>query len=209
MKILGITGGVGAGKSTILSYLHERYGVRVILADAVGHMLQEPGQECYKKIVELFGTEILCETGTAAKTHELPIDRQKLGALVYADRKALEKLNQLVHPAVKEYIVAELCRERCKAEAPFVVIEAALLLEDGYDQICDEIWYIYTDEQTRRQRLAVSRGYSFEKIENIMKNQMQDQEFRHRCDLTIDNSGDFMEKTCEQIDKGLIEHGFL
>lgn len=211
MKILGITGGVGAGKSTILSYLRERYGASVILADEVGHMVQEPGQECYEKIVEQFGTEILCEPeqGTASQKQARRIDRQKLGALVYTDRNALERLNGLVHPAVKTYIIAEIERARCDAQVPFVVVEAALLLEDHYDQICDEIWYIYTDPDVRVQRLIQSRGYSMEKIRNIMQNQMQDAEFRRRCDYVIDNSSDFIENTYEQIDEGLVGHGFL
>lgn len=211
MKILGITGGVGAGKSTILSYLRERYGASVILADEVGHRVQEPGQECYEKIVEQFGTEILCEPeqGTASQEQVRRIDRQKLGALVYTDRNALERLNGLVHPAVKTYIIAEIERARRDAQVPFVVVEAALLLEDHYDQICDEIWYIYTDPDMRVRRLMQSRGYSMEKIRNIMQNQMQDAEFRSRCDYVIDNSSDFIENTYEQIDEGLVEHGFL
>lgn len=200
MKILGITGGVGAGKSTVLSYLQKQYGARVILADEVGHMVQEPGQECYKKIVENFGEEILCDGR---------IDRQKLGAVVYADRSKLELLNQLVHPAVKAHIVEEIEKERHKGEVPFVVVEAALLLEDRYDLICDEIWYVYVDEKNRCKRLMASRGYSAEKVQSIMRNQMKDAEFRGRCDFVIDNSSDFMENTYEQIDKGLIKHGFL
>lgn len=215
MKILGITGGVGAGKSTILAYLQERYGARVILADEVGHMVQEPGEDCYRRIVEQFGTEILCEDELQAQSaqeeaaYQPRIDRQKLGALVYTDRSALETLNHLVHPAVKEYIVAEIEKERQKAAVPFVVVEAALLLEDGYDQICDAIWYIYTKPEVRIRRLQASRGYSAEKIQNIMKNQMQDAEFRSRCAFVVDNSSDFMENTYEQIDEGLVEHGFL
>lgn len=200
MKILGITGGVGAGKSTVLSYLKKQYGACVILADEVGHMVQEPGQECYKKIVERFGREILCEGR---------IDRQKLGSVVYGDRKKLELLNRLVHPAVKAVIAAQIEKERQKGTVPFVVVEAALLLEDRYDLICDEIWYVYADEETRCRRLMASRGYSAEKVQSIMKNQMKDDEFRSRCDFVIDNSSDFMENTYEQIDKGLIKHGFL
>lgn len=222
MKVLGITGGVGAGKSTILTYLQKRYGACVILADEVGHMVQEPGESCYQKIVEQFGAQILCEETLkldhtdqremeerAGAKIQRPIDRQKLGALVYTDRKALEKLNQLVHPAVKAFIVAKIECERQKKEVPFVVVEAALLLEDGYDQICDEIWYVYADEAVRSLRLSKSRGYSAEKTENIMRNQMKDTEFRRRCDFVIDNSGDFVENTYEQIDEGLVRHGFL
>ena len=78
-----------------------------------------------------------------------------------------------------------------------------------YDLICDEIWYVYVDEKNRCKRLMASRGYSAEKVQSIMRNQMKDAEFRGRCDFVIDNSSDFMENTYEQIDKGLIKHGFL
>lgn len=222
MKILGITGGVGAGKSTILDYL-KSYGARVILADEVGHMVQQPGQDCYEKIVEAFGEEILKEEELACAAVGIgdgipgsrenglvrPIDRAKLGAIVYKDRRKLELLNGLVHPAVKAHIKAEIEKERAAGIVPFVVVEAALLLEDHYDLICDEIWYVYVEETIRCERLMASRGYSAEKVRSIMNNQMKDAEFRRRCDFVIDNSGDFEENTKEQIDKGLIKHGFL
>lgn len=201
MKVLGITGGVGAGKSTVLEYLKERYGARVIQADLVAHRVQEPGQPCYRQIVTAFGTDILRKDGT--------IDRERLGAVVYRDKERLAKLNAIVHPAVKSYIVARIGEERRKGKVPFVVVEAALLLEDRYDLICDEIWYIYADEATRAGRLSSSRGYSAEKIRGVMANQMREEGYRAKCKFVIDNSGHFVENTLEQIDKGLREHGFL
>ena len=100
MKVLGITGGVGAGKSTILDYLNRRYHARIIEADKVGHFLMEPGQKVYYHIVETFGSGIL--------RGDQSIDRQKLGKLVFDDQEKLVKLNCLVHPAVKEYIASEI-----------------------------------------------------------------------------------------------------
>ncbi len=201
MKILGITGGVGAGKSTVLDYLQNKYQARVIQADQVGHMVQEPGQTCYKKIVEMFGSEILNEDFT--------INRQKLGAVVFSDPSALQKLNQIVHPAVKEYIISEIQKEKAEDKVPFVVLEAALLLEDHYDEICDQIWYIYADEETRTERLKRTRGYSDEKVIGIMKNQMKDTEFREKCDVVIDNSDQLLERVYEQIDQALIQHTYI
>ena len=104
MKVLGITGGVGAGKSTILEYLTRAYGARVIQADQVGHHLMEPGQRCYYQIVETFGSGMLKGDQT--------IDREKLGKLVFADKEKLEKLNGIIHPAVKAYIAEEIEKER-------------------------------------------------------------------------------------------------
>lgn len=204
MKILGITGGVGAGKSTVLAYLEEHHGARVIQADLVAHFLQQPGQACYQKIVEAFGTEILQD-----KKEGQTISRERLGAIVYTNPEQLALLNAIVHPAVKAYIIEEIETERQENRVPFVAVEAALLLEDHYDLICDEIWYIYADEAARQKRLTASRGYSPEKIRNVMRNQLKDGEYRKKCKFVIDNSSDFMENTYKQIDKGLIEHGFL
>lgn len=201
MKVLGITGGVGVGKSTVLGYLADHYGARVIEADRVAHLLQQPGGDCYDAIVNCFGREILFPDGR--------INREILGKIVYANQEQLEVLNRIVHPAVKTYIIEAIAQERKKGAVPFVTIEAALLLEDGYDQICDEIWYIYADEMARIKRLQSFRGYSLEKIRSVMANQRDEEGYRSGCKLVIDNSSDFVENTYEQIDKGLREHGFL
>lgn len=201
MKVLGITGGVGAGKSMVLTYLFEKYHARVIQADQVAHLLEEPGQACYDKIIDLFGREILEESGA--------IDRRRLGEKVFKEPESLERLNAIVHPAVKEYIIEEIRKEREKGRIPFLVIEAALLLEDHYDEICDEIWYVHTEREVRKKRLMDSRGYTAQKTEEIMKNQLSDELFFEQCQFVVDNSSDFIENTYEQIDRGLVEHGFL
>lgn len=200
MRILGITGGVGAGKSTILQYLHDQYQVRVIELDKAAHLLMEPGQSCHAPLTEAFGTKILDADGK--------INRQKLYAETFAKQKGIDTLNQIVHPRVKEYVRKEILKEE-KNGRPFLVLEAALLLEDHYDEICDEIWYIFVEEPVRRARLAASRGYTAEKTEQIEKNQKTDREFRIACQFVVDNSSDILENTYEQIDKGLKEHGFV
>lgn len=200
-KVLGITGGVGAGKSAVLAYLQEKYKARVIQADEVGRLLQTPGHACYERIVDVFGTEILDTQGNLC--------RDLLAAKAFADPSALRKLNGIVHPSVKKYIMEQIAEEQRRGEAPFLVVEAALLLEDHYDRVCDEIWYIYAAEETRIRRLMRSRGYTKEKARGIMANQMSEAEFRERCKFVIDNDSDFIENTYGQIDKGLMEHGFL
>ena len=201
MKVLGITGGVGAGKSTILDYIQKMYHARVIQLDKVGHMVQEPGQACYYRIVESFGTGILNGDHT--------ISREKLAAAVFDDYEMLQKLNQIVHPAVKEFVLKEIEYEKERRRVPFIVLEAALLLEDHYDRICDEIWYVYVDEATRTERLKRTRGYSDAKCRKIIGNQMKESGYRARCKVVIDNSSNIVENTYEQIDKGLVENGFL
>ena len=194
MKIIGITGGVGAGKSAILGYLKEEYGAVVIEADKVGHLLMEPGKTCYDSIVEKFGKSILNEDQT--------INRGKLGGIVFADSKLLDVLNKIIHPGVKSYIISEIEKEKIAAKTRYFVVEAALLLEDHYDVICDELWYIHTDEAVREKRLKETRGYDDEKIAGIMANQKTPEEFRSACQVVIDNSGNLSD-TYRQIEKQL------
>ena len=201
MKVLGITGGVGAGKSTVLMYLKEHYGARVIQADQVGHLLQQPHESCYRRIVELFGTTVLNADGT--------ISRPKLGAVVYTDPQKMARLNAIMHPSIRRWIKSEVEAEQKRGCVPFVTVEAALLLEDHYDEICDEIWYVHTDDAVRIKRLQESRGYSEEMCRRIMANQKNECDFRAACQLVIDNSSDIVQNTYEQMDKGLREHGFL
>ena len=194
MKVIGITGGVGAGKSEILRYLKEKYGAMVVEADKVGHFLMEPGGVCYYSIVEKFGSSILNGDQT--------INRGKLGKIVFADAALLDTLNKIIHPRVKSHIVSEIAKERAYHRTEYFVVEAALLLEDHYDVICDELWYIHTDEKVREKRLKVTRGYDDEKIGGIMKNQKSPEEFRSACQVVIDNSGN-LEDTYRQIDEQL------
>ena len=191
MKIIGITGGVGAGKSTVLSYLEEAYGARIIQADQVANKIKEPGESCYGAIVQLLGPSVLLENGF--------IDRKRMGQLIFSDTSVLEKPNQILHPAVKAYIKNAIAAAE-KENVPVFVIEAALLIEDDYGAICDELWYIYTRESVRRERLKSSRGYTDEYITNIMKKQLSDETFRSACDFVIDNS-ESPAFTKEQIDK--------
>ena len=193
MKIIGITGGVGSGKSRVLSYMEEQFNAFICQADHVAWELQTPGQRYYLQIVEHFGREILHDDET--------IDRKKLGQIVFNDNEALLVLNAIMHPAVKEEIRNRICNAS-ENGCEYFIIEAALLLEDNYKQICDELWYIYTDEKTRRLRLKESRAYSDEKIDAIMASQLSEEIFRKECQIVIDNSGDF-EDTCYQIDEAM------
>ena len=150
MKVIGITGGVGAGKSAILKYLKEKHGAIVIEADKVGHLLMEPGGACYYSIVEKFGSSILNGDQT--------INRSKLGKIVFADESLLSELNKIIHPRVKSHIVSEIAKERAYHRTNYFVVEAALLIEDHYDVVCDELWYIHTDEAVREKRLKEKDG---------------------------------------------------
>ena len=200
MRIIGITGGVGAGKSEVLDYLARAYEATVVQADEVGYLLMRPGTEVYRKILEQFSSAVLKD-----KSQEL--DRQVLADLVYTDARLKKKLEQIVHPAVKEYIKKDILKER-QAETEVYVIEAALLLEDHYEEICDEIWYIYAEEEVRRERLHRELGYTNERINQIFAQQLSEEEFSEGCDFEVDNSGT-LEETQKQIDRRMQQYEIM
>lgn len=193
MKIIGITGGVGAGKSTVLRELQSRYHAAICEADEVARNLEEPGEKCYEEIVRVFGAEILKE--------DRSIDRAKLAAIVFGNARKRKQLNGIVHPAVKREIIRRIQKEQERGSSLFV-IEAALLLEEHYETICDEIWYIYTEESVRRKRLKASRGYSDEKIDAILRSQQTEETFRALCQRVIHNGEDFG-RTCGELEKAV------
>lgn len=192
MKVIGITGGIGAGKSRVLVYIKEHCKCRMILADDVGNEVKLPGKICYNQLVELLGNDILDTDGFIIK--------DKMAEKIFSDKQLLEKVNAIIHPAVKEYILSQIQKEKERDWLDFFFVEAALLIEGGYVSHMDEMWYIYADEQIRRNRLLQNRHYSDEKITSIMKGQLTEDEFRKHCQVVIDNSGEF-DRTVKQIDE--------
>ncbi len=190
MYIIGVTGGVGCGKSEVLRYLSEKWDVRILQLDLIGHTLLEPDSPCYKRIADLFGPAAVKADGT--------LDRSVIGGRVFRDEAMRQALDDILHPEIRRKTAAIL--EQLKGEGvPAAAVEAALLLEAKYDEICDETWYIYADESVRTRRLILSRGYSEERIRGMMAAQMKEEEFRAACSAVIDNSGTF-ERTERQID---------
>ena len=190
MRIIGVTGGVGSGKSAVLNYMEEHFDSRVVKADEVGHMLMMPGRECYEPVIQLFGDWVVRE--------DTSLDRAAIASIVFDNPEMLKKLDDIVHPEVKKYILREIERSR-KEETEFFFIEAALLLEEKYDEICDELWYIYTREEIREARLMESRGYSREKVQQIFSSQLKEAEYRKHCSVVIDNN-EGLEEMQRQID---------
>ena len=190
MMTIGITGGVGAGKSQILSYIEEHYNSKVIRADEVAQLLEEPGHECYDRIVALLGSDVLREDGS--------IDKKIMAAVIFNDKEKLAGINAIIHPEVKKYIIEQIQKEKKAEIIDFLFIEAALLIEEHYDEFVDEMWNIHTDIEIRSKRLAQSRQYSAERIANIMRGQLSEEEFRKHCSVVIINNGD-LEETYKQI----------
>lgn len=195
MKVIGITGGVGAGKSAILDYIEANYNARVLKADEIAHDLMEPGTDCYLALTKLLPKEAFVPDGR--------LNRPALAALLFSKERLREKINGIVHPAVKVYIIDTISKEREMGALDYLVIEAALLIEEHYDEICDELWYIYTSCEKRRQRLIKSRGYSEEKITQIFESQLGEDAYRRHCQVVIDNDGT-MEEAFGETDKAFL-----
>ena len=193
MKTIGITGGVGAGKSTVLDHLEKQYNACVLQADKIGHLVMEPGGICYGQVIALFGKQIIKNDKT--------IDRKMVSDVVFAHEEMRQKLDDIIHPAVKSYILDKI-EEQKKAGCTLMIVEAALLLEDHYDAFCDKVWYIHTDQEIRIERLMSSRGYTREKAENIIARQATEGFFREHADYIIQNNGD-LDETWRQIEEGI------
>ncbi len=200
MRLIGITGGVGAGKSEILNFIKKHYCCRIYLADEVAHEIQKPGQICYQKITALLGSGILNADGT--------IDREKLATHIFMNQDVLKQINAIVHPAVRVFLETAVKEALEDGNVELFFIEAALLIESGYNSFVDEMWYVYASEHVRRRRLIDSRGYSHQKIDQIMKSQLTEEKFRNSSDFVIDNSNS-LDQTYEQIKSRLEAYTWL
>ena len=184
--IIGIVGGVGCGKSTVLTYLKEKYNAYIIEADKVAKEIMEKGNEVYNKVIREFPESLDKDDN---------IDRKKLAKIVFNDAKKLETLNNITHPGT----IKEITDRINNSSNQLVIVESAILIGSGIDKMCDEIWYVYCDLEKRIKRLMDSRGYSEEKTRNVIMNQMSEEEFNRVSDEFIDNSNS-EEETHEQID---------
>lgn len=194
MKKIVITGGVGSGKSEVLSILKDNYNCKVVRADDVAKELMKPGQQCYYEIIDAFpGCDLLEDDGDKpgnyADTEPVgtPFNKSKMSQLVFADPDGRAKINAIVHPAVKKYILDDVKESEGKYDYYF--LETALAIEEKYNELFDEVWYIYTDKEIRKRRLMKDRGYSADKVDDIFASQLSDEEFRRFATRVIDNNG--------------------
>jgi dephospho-CoA kinase len=197
--LIGLTGNIACGKSTVLELLRER-GAQVLDADRVTHELQAPGQPVYRAIVDAFGPGILPAPGG-------PIDRRALGAIVFADPAALRRLEQIVHPAVRERIMAWLASvgdgknqlPTPISQLPVAVIDAIKLLEGGWKQVCDAIWVVTCPPEQQLARLIATRGMREDEARARIAAQPPQADKVAQADVVIDNSGT-LEDTRRQVD---------
>ena len=184
MKIIGITGGVGAGKSAVLDIIKDDCNCYILLADQAAHEVKKRGTVCYDELVSLLGGKVLAPDGE--------IDKARMAAAIFdeKDRSLLDKVNGIIHPRVREYILDKIKECRREGKVDYFFLEAALLIEEGYKEVCDELWYIYAPVSVRADRLKRNRSYSDEKIRAIMASQSDEETFKRNCDRMIDNGSD-------------------
>lgn len=189
MLTIGLTGGVGAGKSRVLAWLEKEWGAGVIRTDETARELMEPGEEGYVRVVKALGTSFLNQEGV--------IHRPALAQLIFRDHQARETVNAIIHPLVWEKVKQELALARKEGRYSVMVVESALFDESALSFL-EEIWYVYASKEVRIQRLMENRGYSREKCLSILASQRSEQEFRALSSLVIDNTGDW-DKTREKL----------
>ena len=180
MKVIGITGNIASGKSTV-ARMFEALGARIIDADEIARIVVEPGEPAWKEIVGEFGKDILEPGGT--------IDRKRLGDIVFGDEARRKRLNEITHPRIMERIRG-LVRGYEKEKAPVVMIEAALIVEKGgLKDLIDALIVVTADEETQIRRLMEGKGYSREEAVSRLRAQMPAREKMIHGDYIIDNSG--------------------
>jgi dephospho-CoA kinase len=183
MKIIGLTGGIGSGKSTAAKILSE-FGAKVIDADKVAHEVFNPGTEGLQKVVETFGERVLNSKGE--------IDRKKLGEIVFNDPSALDTLNNIIHPRAYDLTKSRLEEFRNQG-IEVVILEVILLIEAGWDHLADEIWVTIASEDTVVERLQESRGLTKEEILTRIHAQTPNEERKKHADIIIENDGSYQE----------------
>ena len=180
-KCIGVTGGVGSGKSAVLDYLKEKTRCRVFYSDDEAKKLYIQGIPVFDKIIQAAGEDVLTADGK--------LDKERFAARIFDDKGLLDKINSIVHPAMQGIILDEMAYERAEGKRDLFFVEAALLIECGYEALLDEIWYVYAPEDVRRRRLKENRDYSDEKISAVFASQLSDEEYRKHCKRVIDNGG--------------------
>jgi len=176
MKVIGLTGGIGSGKSTVSQFLAE-LGAIIIDADKIGHEVFKPETEAWREVVAAFGQQIVAANGT--------IDRKKLGTIVFSNPEARARLNQIMHPRIYEVVRAQLA-EYQRQGVSVVVLEAPLLVEAGWTSLVDEVWVTTASEDTVLKRLRERTGLSEAESQARIRAQLPAEKRIREADVVID-----------------------
>ena len=183
VTVVGLTGGIGSGKSTVARLLAER-GAEVVDADAIARELVQAGMPALAAIEERFGGQFIDDDGA--------LRRQELGAHVFGDRASLTALNDLMHPSIVATVKSRVLGARL-TQAPVVVIDAALLVELHMHRDCDQVIVVCADAAARVTRIATRDGLSADRVQARISAQISDRERLAVADHVIDNDGDLTE----------------
>ena len=194
MKIIGLTGGIASGKSTVSAYLKSK-NIPVIDADIESKRVLDVGNDAYYDVIREFSDSILNEDKT--------VNRKKLAEIVFKDKKLVEKLNSIIHPRVIERTNSML-EELRRKNVPIAVVDAPLLIEAGMQKITDEVWVVYTPYEIQIARAMLRDNSTREQVENKIKNQASFEEKAKYADKIIRNDGT-IEELYAQVDKILSE----
>jgi dephospho-CoA kinase len=184
IPVIGLTGGIGTGKSTVTQMLVE-LGAAVIDADKVGHQVYLPDLPAWREIVDTFGAEVLNTDRT--------INRQALGRIVFADPEGLRRLNRIVHPKMFDRIVELIADVRAHGRTRAIVVEAAVLIEANWTPLVDQVWVVVASEEIVVDRLAKQRHLSPEQIRTRIAAQLPDDERLKHAQVVIRNDGSLEE----------------
>lgn len=194
VKVIGLTGGIGSGKSEAARILVETYGALLLNTDRIAHDFMEKGGVSYGLIVEYFGKGILDGEGR--------IDRGKLGREVYQNTEKLKMLNSFTHPPVMEYVRNRIKEAKEERAYPLICVETALPREAALGDFCDEIWYVNAEKEVRKERLQNSRNFNQDKFEQVLKNQFSEEEYK-KISTHILTNNDTLENLKQQIERVL------
>ena len=178
--VIGLTGGVGSGKSAVTDILEREHGAVIIIADQVSHDLMQPGTDTYKQVAGILPEEAFNEEGL--------IDNKGMAKAIFADEALLKQVNGIIHPAVIDEITKRVENLKTSEDAPpYIVIETALIVPGALDEWCDTIWYVHVPEEIRIERLMNSRNYTREKCLSIMESQPSEDDYRFYSDTELEN----------------------
>ena len=183
MKVIGLTGGIGSGKSTVSQFLAE-LGAVTLDADEVGHEAFKPDTEIWREVVAAFGRQVLTPDGN--------IDRKKLGEMVFGNAESLSRLNQIMHPRMYDMVKAQLEEYRQQGMS-VVVLEAPLLLEAGWTSLVDEVWVTIASESTVLRRLQEQKALSDEQVLARIRSQLSSEERGKHAKVVINTDCDLDE----------------
>ena len=179
--VIGLTGGIASGKSTIADYLRD-LGAVVVEGDQLGHRVYEPGTSGFERVVNEFGHDIVAEDGT--------IDRRVLGGKVFGAPDEMDRLNGVMWPAIRELAEEEFREISGRDSEAVVIFEAAVMIEAGWQDLVDEIWVVTTNKETAIDRLEKRNGYSREQALARIDSQMSNSQRREYGDVKFNNSED-------------------